>query len=107
MVQGAPGPCLAMPLAQEEVTSLSKLFVDVMPWWPAPACVHVPRASTAGTGSFLGIWSVCPALILPADFLPWVSGALLLRCEQIYLLCAPAESCPSLSLQELLPLLTL
>lgn len=74
--QGAPGPCLAIPLPQEEVTSLSKLFVDVMQWWPVLTCVHVPGASTTGTSSFLGIWSLCPAVILPADFLLWVSGAL-------------------------------
>lgn len=69
-----------------------------MQWWPVPTCVHVPRASTAGTSSFLGIWSLCQALILPADFLTRLSGAVLLRCEQIHLPCTPAESCPSLAL---------
>lgn len=53
--------------------------------------MHVPRAST---GSFLGIWSLCPAIMLPADFLPWLSGALLLRCEQIHLPCVPLSPVP-------------
>lgn len=63
--------------------------------------IAVPMASTTSTSSFLGIWSLCPAIIFPVDFLPWISEqscSFLLGCGRLRLPCAPAEPCPSLAL---------
>lgn len=52
---------------------------DGGPFLYMPAAeIAVPMLSSAGTSSFLGTWSLCPAI---TDFLPRISLLPLLGCE--------------------------
>lgn len=55
--------------------------------------IAVPMASTTSTSSFLGIWSLCPAIIFPVGFPPWISGAVLLFLAGMWAATTPLRPC--------------